>query len=203
MTSGEQVAFEPALAVMLAEHLHHAAVRRHVVVGGQDGVHRAPVLDGEDVSQSIRVGLIGTEQPEVLLSGIPREHVAHQLSELTRRLVALAAGTTDRDRVVREVRKVEVPQHPPAIDVRIGAHAAVAFRRECGERRHWTALGIEELLGTVALHPRLEAPQVLRVLLDGRQRYLMRSERAFDLLTIDHLRPRPSLGRAQDDRRPP
>src|SRR5207245_6281050 len=116
---------------------------------------------------------------------------------------ARAAGATDRDAAPLEVRKAEVPQHPPAIDVRIGAHAAVAFRRECGERRHWTALGIEELLGTVALHPRLEAPQVLRVLLDGRQRYLMRSERAFDLLTIDHFRPRPSLGRAQDDRRPP
>ena len=33
--AGEQIAFEPALAHVFAEHFHDAAVRRDMVVGGQ------------------------------------------------------------------------------------------------------------------------------------------------------------------------
>ena len=32
MPAGEQIAFQPALAHVLAEHLHHPAVRREMVV---------------------------------------------------------------------------------------------------------------------------------------------------------------------------
>src|SRR4029077_12860492 len=32
VTAGQQIAFQPALALMLAEHLHHASVGRQVVV---------------------------------------------------------------------------------------------------------------------------------------------------------------------------
>ena len=32
--AGQQIAFEPALALMLAEHFHHAAVRREPLVVG-------------------------------------------------------------------------------------------------------------------------------------------------------------------------
>ena len=35
MPPGEQIAFEPALAEMLAQHLHHAPVGRDVIVVGQ------------------------------------------------------------------------------------------------------------------------------------------------------------------------
>src|SRR5207244_7690871 len=34
VTAGEQVAFEPALAAVLTENLHHAPVARQVLVGG-------------------------------------------------------------------------------------------------------------------------------------------------------------------------
>ena len=35
VSAGQEVAFEPALALMLGEHLHDAAIRREVVVVGK------------------------------------------------------------------------------------------------------------------------------------------------------------------------
>ena len=39
----EQVTFEPSFALMLAQHLHHATIRRHMVVGGEHFRGRAAV----------------------------------------------------------------------------------------------------------------------------------------------------------------
>ena len=65
MPPGEQVAFQPALAVVLAEHLHHAAIGRHMVVDGDGRADEAAVLDLEDVAQAVGVGLVGAEEAEV------------------------------------------------------------------------------------------------------------------------------------------
>ena len=39
MPAGQQIAFQPALAEMLAQHLHDAAVARQVNVVGLDPLH--------------------------------------------------------------------------------------------------------------------------------------------------------------------
>ena len=64
----EQVAFEPALALVLAEHLDHAAFRGEMVVGRHDlGL---PLLVGrlEHGGQAVGGGLVGAEDPEVALT---------------------------------------------------------------------------------------------------------------------------------------
>ena len=44
MAAGQQIAFEPALAHVLAEHFHDAAVAREMLVGRQDlGLHSRSV----------------------------------------------------------------------------------------------------------------------------------------------------------------
>ena len=65
VAAGEQVAFQPALALVLGEHLHHAAVGREMIVVRQAlGVPRA-VGDLEDVLPAVGVVLVGAEEAKV------------------------------------------------------------------------------------------------------------------------------------------
>ena len=86
--------------------------------------------------------------------------------------------------------------------LRIGAHAPLALggqRRDLGGD---PAVLVEQLLGAVRAHPRLERREVLGVLGQLRQRHLVGAEGALHRLAVDLLGPRPALGRAQDDHRP-
>src|SRR5215218_7551738 len=64
VAAAEQVALEPALAVVLGEHLHHAALGGDVLVLGA-GVHQAAVGDLEDRAESVGVGLVRAEEAKV------------------------------------------------------------------------------------------------------------------------------------------
>ena len=64
VAAGQEVALEPALALVLGQHLDHAPVGRESLVGRlRLGVPR-PVGDLEDVTEPVRRGLVGAEQPE-------------------------------------------------------------------------------------------------------------------------------------------
>ena len=80
----EQIALEPALALVLGEHLHHAPVRREVLVGRLDGRVPRAVRDGEDVTESVRGGLVRPEQTEV--GRVADDHVAQEAAENAGRL---------------------------------------------------------------------------------------------------------------------
>jgi hypothetical protein len=67
VAASQKIAFEPALAKVLAQHLHHAAVGRDMVVDGDCRADKAAVFDLEDAIELVRVGLVGIEQTEVLL----------------------------------------------------------------------------------------------------------------------------------------
>ena len=116
--------------------------------------------------------------------------------------VAARAGGLDPDGVVPEVGQLEVLAHEPAVGHRVGAHPAVALRRQRGELRQQGALRVEQLVRAVAAHPRLELREVLRVRPHLVQRHLVRAEGALDLLPVDDLRAGPALGGAEHDHRP-
>jgi len=78
---------------MLAEHLHHPTVRSHVIVNGDDLARRATILDGEDIAESVRVRLVGAEEPEVLVPLL--EDVADHLAQLAGRFALLSGGLGD------------------------------------------------------------------------------------------------------------
>ena len=200
---GEDIALEPALAVVLAEHLHHAALGRDVVVGGDGPAHEAAVRRLEDVTQAVGVGLVGAEEPEVGGLGVSLEDVPHHLAELPRRLVPLRRGLLHRERVVGEVRKIQVHEDSAAIGMRVGAHPAVACGGQGGERGGEAAALVEQLLRPVTPHPGLEHFQVRVVLLHGGQRDLVSAERALDRHPVHDLRSGPALGCPQHEDRPP
>src|SRR5205823_3127333 len=86
------------LAEVLAQHLHHAAVRRDVVVDPNGLADEAALLHFEDAAEAIGIGLVGAEEAEVGGLGVLGVDVAHELADpLTRvfrpRLNAGARGS--------------------------------------------------------------------------------------------------------------
>ena len=61
VASGEQIAFQPALAHVLAQHFHDAAVGRDVIVGRQDRAGEDAVGRLEHGAQAIRCGFVGPD----------------------------------------------------------------------------------------------------------------------------------------------
>ncbi len=62
VAAGERVTLEPAVAVVLAEHLHHAAVVRDVVVDVDEARDEAAIRHFEDRAEAVRVRLVGQKR---------------------------------------------------------------------------------------------------------------------------------------------
>ena len=131
MPAGQQIAFQPALAHVLAQHLHHAAIRRQMLVVWQN--LRVPLrsVASNTAPSRFERGLIRAEDAEVLAS----PHCSLITSRRNRPEHASDLGLTvpgvgNIDRIIAEIRHVQILQQQSAIGVRIRAHAAVAFRGE-------------------------------------------------------------------------
>ena len=97
-------------------------------------------------------------------------------------------------RVVAEIRHPQVAEQNAAVGVGIRAHAPFALGRKFGQFRFQAALLIEEFLRPVAPQPVFQQLEVFGM--GGRvgERHLVRTEGAFHLQAINHLRPRPAFG---------
>ena len=83
MASGEQVALEPALALVLAEHFHHAAGRREKLVVGQRRGVPLPAGRLEEGFEPVRQCFVGAEDPEIPLRLVQFGDVAQERPEHT------------------------------------------------------------------------------------------------------------------------
>ena len=203
MPAGQQVALQPALALVLAEHLHHPAVRAEVVVLRVDVGHVAAVGHLQHVLPAVRVVLVRAEQAEVLALQVLLHDVAEELAHHPRRLGGGRAGAGHLDRVVAEVRHLQVAQQQAAVGVRVVAHPAVALRSQLGQFGLEPALGVEQLLRPVALHPLFEDADVLG-LVHVAHRHLVAAPVVLALLAVDLRRAGPALracGRRSSARR--
>src|ERR1700683_3197335 len=84
----------------------------------------------------------------------------------------------------------------------IRAHTAFTARGELTHRLARAAILVEELLGLIAAHPRLELGQMVGIRSNLADRQLVRSEGAFDTDAIHDLRSGPNLRSTQDHHRP-
>ena len=158
----EQIAFQPALAQVLAQHLHHPAVGREVLVGLQD-------FAGEDAvgrPRSRRPGgwirfRRGRTRGSCALSAVELHDVAQEGAHDARGLAGDGAGAGHGDGVVPEIGHLEIAQEYAAVGVRVGAHAPLALGGEFGQLGDELAGLVEEFLGLVALHPLLQQLEVL------------------------------------------
>ena len=151
MPARQQVTLEPALAKMLAQHFHDAAVGREVVVDRQRFRQPGPVGHIEDRTEAVRDRFIWPHQAEV--ARIVGDDVAEKLSQDLGRLVKGGPGLVDLDRVVAEVRKPQLLGQFAAVRVRIRAHPALAGRRQCRQLGLKGAVFVEQFLRTVAAQP--------------------------------------------------
>ncbi len=192
---GEQISFEPTLALVLAEHrVQDASGRRQqFVILYCPGVPLT-IGDLKDRSQEIRDRLIGTEDPEVALILIQLDHVTQEPAQYERILRLNHAGCRHVHRVDVEVRHAQIAQQNAAVGVGIGSHPSLAFRRQFGQFRQETAALIEEFLCLVAFHPAFKLLDMIGMIGIHQQRHLVRPEGALDRQAIDYFRSRPALG---------
>ena len=92
MPAGEQIAFQPALAGVLGEDLHHAARRREMIVIRQG--FRIPGAVGrlEHGLQPVGGGLVRAEQAEIAHRGVAPHHVAQEGAHHAGRFGVVLAG---------------------------------------------------------------------------------------------------------------
>ena len=193
MPAGQQIAFEPTLALMLAQHLHHPPVRREMIVVGFGLGHPGAIGDLERVLPAVGVVLVRTEQAEVARLHVQLHHIAQEPAHHASRFGRDGARRGHLDRVVAEIRQPQIAQQQAAIGVRVGAHAAGALagraRRSSGRSR---PLSSNSSVRPVALHPFFEDAHMRRVLVHLAHRHLMRAPVAFGALAVDLLRARSS-----------
>ena len=149
----EQITFEPALALVLAQHFHHAAIGREIVVVIEPLRHPGAVRDFQRVLPAVRVVLVGAEQAEVFALHVQLHHVAEKFAHHARGLGVGGAGLLHFDGVFAEIGHAQIAQEQAAIAMRVGTHAAFALGRDFGQFRFEAAIGVEEFLRLVALHP--------------------------------------------------
>src|SRR5215510_11672151 len=65
VAAGEEVAFQPTLALMLTEHLHYAPVRRQMIIPWEDFSVPGSIGDLECILPAVGVVLVGTKEPEI------------------------------------------------------------------------------------------------------------------------------------------
>jgi hypothetical protein len=173
--SRQQVPLEPALALMFAEDLHHPAVGREMIVFGIDIRHVAAIGDLQHILPAVGIVLVGAEQPEVFIFHVQPHDVPKIPAHLARGLGDRGSGTGHIDRVVAKIGQLQIFQQQSAVGVRVVAHPAVAFRRQLGQFRFESAVGVEQLLRPVALHPLFEQGYVIGLGRHLGQRHLVRA----------------------------
>ena len=132
--AGEQVALEPALAEVLAEHLHHPAVGREVVVSGRTSPCQARSVTSNTAPRRLDAVSSGPNSAERVRVAL--DHVAQEGAEHARRLARRAWPARHLDRVVAEVGQPQVRRSSAAVGVRARAHPALALGRR---RQHVVA----------------------------------------------------------------
>jgi hypothetical protein len=104
MPPGEQVALEPALTLVLAEHFHHAPG------GGEKFVVRRgrgiPLAVGhvKEGFQAVGERLVRTKDPEITLLNVQLRHIVQETPEHMRVADAAYPRRGNVDRVVAEIR---------------------------------------------------------------------------------------------------
>ena len=156
MPPGQQITFEPALALVLAQHrVQHASVGREEFVILDFARVPLAVGDFKDRAQKIRERLVRAEDAEIALILIQHGDVAQELAEHERILAVNGAGRRHFHRMVVEVRHAQVAQQNPAVGMRIGAHPPVALRAPVRPIPASGGRFVEQFLRLVAFHPAL------------------------------------------------
>src|SRR5262249_42311460 len=130
------------------------------------------------------------------------EHIAGELTHLTRRFAPHRRRRGNLNGVVPEIRDAKWNEHPSSIGMRVRSHAALTERCQTRELARERTDFVEQRLWLVAPHPRFERRELLGVRAGQWERHLMRAKRSLDWQAANDRRAGPPLRRAKHDHRP-
>src|SRR5258707_9287684 len=107
---------------MFAQYLHNPAIRREVIVDGNNFFLEGTVLHFKDIPEPVRIGFIRTEEAKILLLSVFGKNVAHHLAQLAGRLTELPGWLFDFNCIVRKGWQVQVYQQLSTICMWISPH---------------------------------------------------------------------------------
>ena len=174
---GEKITFEPALALVLAEHFHYAPRGREKFVALHGRGFPLAFGHFKKGFQAVGERLVGAENPEIPLRAVQFRHIAQETPEHMRVADAAHARCRHLDSIVAEIRHPQVAEQNAAVGMGIRAHAPFALGRKFGQFRFQAALVIEEFLRPVAPQPVFQKLEMFGM--GGRvgKRHLVRAER--------------------------
>jgi hypothetical protein len=144
MPAGQEISFQPPLALVLAEHrVQHAAVGREELVVLHFARIPLAVGDFKDRAEQVRQRLIRSEDAEIARLLIQLHDISQELAEHHRILPVHRAGRRDMHRMIAEVRHFQIVQQNAPVGVGIGAHSPIADRRQLGQLRIQPAVRVE------------------------------------------------------------
>ena len=200
MPSGQQIAFQPALAGMLGKNFHHPAVRGKMVVVIAGFEHPGSGGSFQYRAKSVGGRLVGAEQPEIV--DVLQHHVPEQIAHHPGCFRDDIPGFPDLHFVVPEIRHPEVLQQHAAVCLRVRTHAAIPFGGELLQFRSQFSVFVEKRLRPVGFHPGFEQFEMPGIFPQFRKRNLVASPEAFRLFSVHFFRTGPSFRRAQYDHGP-
>ncbi len=108
VAAGEEIAFQPALARVLAQDLHDAPARREIFVFGQRVRHPCAIGHLKQSVQPVRGGFVRAEDAKVPRLVIELHHVAQKSAHDSRRFRSGLAGLGYLHGVLAEIRHPQV-----------------------------------------------------------------------------------------------
>ena len=201
MTTGKQIAFQPALAHMLGQvGVHNSSVVCQILVLFM--IIAVPITLGllEYLVETVGHGLIRSKDTEVLCILIQFEDITDEAAQLNHILLFNSTGLGYVYRVITEVRQTEVTKKLTTVCMRIRTDSSVSLRSNITKSLNQTTILIKELFRMIAQQPLLQHIQMLR-LLHG-DRYLMCTEGGFYRKTVNNLGTGPALGGTKNDHGP-
>src|SRR5689334_7615924 len=105
MPARQKISLQPSLALMLAEHLHNAAVRRKMIVPRQRFGNPGTIGDFQRILPTVRVVLVRTEAPEISSVHVQLHHIAQEPAHNAGGFFRDCTRSWHRDRVIAEVRE--------------------------------------------------------------------------------------------------
>ena len=205
MPPGKQIAFEPALAEMLAQHLHHPAIMGEMDIVGLDLSIQTRSVASNTASSRFEAVSSGPKMPEIARLGVEtarhREGIAPCIARRFGRRRRRGCGTVDG--IVAEIRQLQFALEQTR-------HWRADWRPCAGRRRRkrpqigtQAAGGVEQLLRLDSSASSASSILQMRgIAARVGDRHLMGAPEAFDLQAVDFLRAGPALRAPQHDHRP-
>src|SRR5207248_5672385 len=110
MAAGEEIAFQPSLTGVLAQHLHNPSIGSQVIILGTGLSHPGPVGDLKESAEPVRCQFVWCHHSKIPVLKIACHHVPKKVSQNSSRFHCHDSWFQDLDGIVSEWRYIQGSQ---------------------------------------------------------------------------------------------